>query len=114
MPQGLDTARLYTQLLNTRLQQKDNALYQVIYSLIGAVAGLDKSVSASSSGGGSGSTVINEIQNVIISDNNESNGNSNNDMVIPGPPGPPGKDGLMGVMLIDDGCDNETFYIMGQ
>ena len=114
MPEGLNTARLYTQLLNTRLQQKDNPLYQVIYSLIVALASLEKDVSGSSSGGGGGSgNVINEIQNVIISDNNESNGNSNNDMVIPGPPGKDGKDGLMGVMMIE-GSDSETFYIMGQ
>lgn len=36
----IDPARLYSALLNTGLQTKDNPLYQVIYNLIGLVINL--------------------------------------------------------------------------
>ncbi len=47
-----DPARLYTALLNTGLQQKDPALYQVIHDLIAQVINLaanQSSVNSSSS-----------------------------------------------------------------
>lgn len=37
----IDPSRLYAALLNTGLQQKDNALYQVIYNLIGQLSTLN-------------------------------------------------------------------------
>lgn len=70
----MDPARLYTALLNTGLQQKDNPLYQVIYNLIGTVVQLRTSSSGSS--GGSGSTGATGLT---------------------GPMGPPGIDGTDGL-----------------
>lgn len=58
---AFDPSRLYAQLLNTGLQTKDNALYQVIYQLIGAVAELRAGTTAgTSTGGGSSSTGLTE------------------------------------------------------
>jgi hypothetical protein len=52
----IDPTRLYTALLNTGLQQKDNPLYQVIHDLIGQIVQQAKisNSSSSSSGGGLG------------------------------------------------------------
>lgn len=58
---GYDPNKLYAQLLNTGLQQKDPSLYQVIYLLIGQLANL----SPGGSGGGGGSSTINNITNII-------------------------------------------------
>ena len=69
---AIDPARLYSALLNTGLQTKDNPLYQVIYQLIGLVL---KSSSSSSSFSGGSSTTINITQ------------------VSGGPPGADGVDG---------------------
>ncbi len=55
----IDSARLYSALLNTGLQTKDNALYQVIYNLIGAVVQQQKVASAAVSSGGG--TIIIDI-----------------------------------------------------
>jgi Collagen triple helix repeat (20 copies) len=49
-----DPTRLYSALLNTGLQQKNNPLYQVIYDLIGAVAGINKQANTTASGGNPG------------------------------------------------------------
>ena len=46
---AFDPARLYSILLNTGLQTKNNPLYQVIYNLIGSVSSLTNSSSSSSS-----------------------------------------------------------------
>ena len=40
----IDPTRLYTALLNTGLQNKDNALYQVIHDLIGNLAKINTDV----------------------------------------------------------------------
>jgi hypothetical protein len=50
---SFDPSRLYTALLNTGLQQKDNALYQVIHDLIGTVSAVNKQTNTIISGGGS-------------------------------------------------------------
>jgi hypothetical protein len=50
----IDPTRLYTALLNTGLQQKDNPLYQVIHDLIGQVIQQAKVSTTIISGGGSG------------------------------------------------------------
>lgn len=73
-----DPNRLYSALLNTGLQIKDNALYQVIYQLIGAFKELAKLVANINISSGSG---------------NNSSGNGSN---IPGPPGLDGSDGIDG------------------
>jgi hypothetical protein len=44
----LDPARLYATLLNTGLQQKDPALYQLIRSLIGEIVTLSNTQTATS------------------------------------------------------------------
>lgn len=60
-----DPARLYTLLLNTGLQSKDNALHQVIHDLIGAVVGVNKSINTSSvSSGSAGSTGPQGLQGI--------------------------------------------------
>ena len=51
---AFDPTRLYSALLNTGLQIKDNPLYQVIYQLINAVSKLTVAVFGSVSGSGSG------------------------------------------------------------
>lgn len=59
MPPGLNTARLYNQLLNTGLANKDNPLYQVIYSLIGALVALEKTAGGGGSPGDFNQITIN-------------------------------------------------------
>jgi hypothetical protein len=58
----IDPTRLYTALLNTGLQNKDNPLYQVIHDLIGILANINKQTNTLS--GSSGSTSI--IQQTVI------------------------------------------------
>jgi len=55
---AFDPARLYTTLLNTGLQTKDNPLYQVLYQLIGATLGITKEVN--------GILIENETSSIII------------------------------------------------
>jgi hypothetical protein len=65
---SIDPSRLYTTLLNTGLQQKNNALYQVIHDLIGLVTSINKTTSSGSfSGGGGGASVINNTNITQIS-----------------------------------------------
>jgi hypothetical protein len=133
---AMDPARLYTQLLNTGLQNKDNPLYQLIYQLIGALVKLNSDASSSGSSS-SGSTVINPttvLGLIGVADNDgESSfipgpqGNRGNDgntiigldgadgldaPIIPGPMGPFGPMGIMGPSGID-GIDGDTIIIPG-
>jgi len=88
---GVDPARLYSALLNTGLQTKDNPLYQVIYQLIGQLLKLTNDVSASTSGG-AGTSVINQtIQQLLLG---ESEG-GDSDISIPGPQGEDGINGMV-------------------
>lgn len=57
----IDPTRLYSALLNTGLQSKDNALYQVIHDIIGNLA-LISNQTNTSSGGSTGSQGIQGIQ----------------------------------------------------
>lgn len=94
--------RLYAQLLNTGLQQKDPALYQVIYFLIGAISGVASSSSGSSGGGSSGGNVNNITQ--ILGSPGLMDSEKGEDSIVPGPAGVrglnglsiPGMDGLQG------------------
>lgn len=63
----LDFSRLYSQLQNTGLQNKDNSLYQVIRSLIDAAV-------ASQSGSSSIATKVNSVTNIVQFD--DGNGDS--------------------------------------
>lgn len=82
MPTGLNTARLYTQLLNTGLQQKDPALYQVIYSLIQSLINIQIPTSGGGSGGGGGSVTIPDIALSALSPSSNEVIPSNNSAVI--------------------------------
>lgn len=108
---GLNTSRLFSQLLNTGLQTKDNPLYQVIYSLIGAVTGLEKDISASSSSSGGSTTIINNNIQQIIGDLGSSSDNESNTIIIPGPEGTQGIQGIQGPPGID-ADDSEQFYFV--
>jgi hypothetical protein len=99
--------RLYAALLNTGLQTKDNATYQVIYQLIGAVAALLASSSASSSGS---STINSTNQQLLMGENSGTDGNQ---LIIPGPQGIKGDKGADAPYLIPDSPDNNLFLIPG-
>jgi len=89
-----DPTRLYALLLNTGLQQKDNALYQVIYQLIGQLLKLTQNANTSSS---SSSSIVN--QNIIIQqllDSGSSVLGLDDNISIPGPIGLQGLTGLQG------------------
>lgn len=103
---GLNTSRLKTQLLNTGLQQKDNPLYQVIFSLIGALESLEGSSSGSGGGGGGGSSnIVNEIQNILGGP--AFDGNDGLDGIsIKGDTGATGATGALGIPGLD-GLDGE-------
>ncbi len=66
---GIDPSRLYSALLNSGLAIKDNALYQVIYNLIGQVVKLTSDAAAASSSSSSSATVINNTIVQLIEDN---------------------------------------------
>jgi len=89
--------RLYSMLLNTGLQIKDNSLYQVIYQLIGAINNLAVGVGGFSGGGG-GSTVINNTINNIQLSLESGSGDGGDSISIPGPPGPAGASGANGMV----------------
>lgn len=66
---GIDPSRLYSALLNSGLAIKDNALYQVIYNLIGQVVKLTSDAAAASSSSSSSATVINNTIVQLLEDN---------------------------------------------
>ena len=78
-----DPSRLYTALLNTGLQQKDNALYQVIHDLIGQIVNLDRSVISINSTTPT-TDIIQQITNIFGQDGLDGNDG------FPGVPGSPG------------------------
>jgi len=112
---SFDPSRLYSALLNTGLQTKDNPLYQVIYQLITATSKITNELNgvvSSRSGSGSSSSVINQILFGLTA----SDGLDGQDSYIPGPQGsigPVGSSGLPGVSGIDgiDGIDGISFGI---
>jgi hypothetical protein len=133
---AMDPSRLYTQLLNTGLQNKDNPLYQLIYQLIGALVKLNSDASSSGSSS-SGSTVINPMTVLgligVAGNDGESSfipgpqGNRGADgnaiigldgqdgldgVTIPGMQGPCGPMGIMGPSGVD-GIDGDTIVIPG-
>jgi len=106
---AFDASRLYSQLLNTGLQGKDNPLYQVIYQLIRAV-GQATPTTSGFSGGGSSSivNVFQAIQQLELGDGGDS---SSEGFTIPGPRGIDGiigRDGLGAPGL--DGNDGEDGF----
>jgi hypothetical protein len=105
----IDPSRLYYQLQNTGLQQKDPQLYQLVYNLIGTLLSLDGDVATVISGGGSG-TVIQ--QNIGFPPLSMEDMGFEIPMVIPGPRGNDGLNGNRGASG-DDGLDGESVIIPG-
>lgn len=106
---AFDPTRLYSALLNTGLQNKDNALYQVIHQLIGKVASLNISSGGGTVISGGGGTVI--IQGTMGPPGIDGSEGSDGDI---GPPGLAfvGSQGITGsqgpvgpVVFIEDGID---------
>lgn len=84
----IDPARLYSALLNTGLQSRDNALYQVIHDLIANLVLVSKQTNTVISGGSSTS---------VVNNNNTQFLNSVSDSEIPGEDGRPGVQGIQGI-----------------
>lgn len=99
----IDPARLYSALLNTGLQSRDNALYQVIHDLIANLVLVSKQTSTVISGGSSTSIVNNNTTQFMDSGSNF--GEPGED----GIPGVSGKQGIQGPQGIPgmDGVDGE-------
>lgn len=92
-----DTNKLFAQLQNTGLQNRDQPLYQLIYLLIQALASAQGDLTRFSSLTQNISTAsITNIYQQIIQGNRESSGNSR---VIPGPAGAKGDTGATGATL---------------
>lgn len=112
---SFDTGRLYSQLNTSGLQQKNQALYQVIYQLIGALTSVVTTVNnINGIITPSGDTIINNIINLIGGDGD---GGGDDSGIVPGPqgiqgipgvsniPGPQGPIGYSG----EDGEDGNQF-----
>lgn len=91
------TSRARTWLLQSGLQQSNNALYQTILALLANIDELNSKLASSSSGGGGGGSNINNINNILNAFTSPSNLGEQGDM---GPPGPVGKDGLNAQTII--------------
>jgi len=104
----VDPTRLYSSLLNTGLQNKDPALYQVIYQLIGQLAKLTVSIDSGSSGSGGGGsliTVTNHINQILGLDGLDG------DEGLDGLPGQQGIQGLAGPMIPYFISSSEIFIV---
>lgn len=118
---AFDTKRLYATLLTSGLQQKDPALYQVIYQLIGALTSLTATVttSASLAPGSAGSNIISNIFQLL--DGSNSGDSDGNNLIIPGERGSTGAAGTQGIQGYqgnvgptgDDGADADLLLIPG-
>jgi hypothetical protein len=89
-----DISRLLSTLNSTRLQQENNALYQVIFQLIKGFSDLQGSV-----GSGSISNDITEINQIFQISYGSREGGGSNRPPIPGPQGIQGNAGLNGASL---------------
>jgi hypothetical protein len=88
----MDISRLQNQLLVTKLQNRDNPLYQLLYQLIQILGSIQQSVNTISSDPTS-QTITNIINNTIISGSDDSGVDS---VIIPGPAGVAGSVGPQG------------------
>lgn len=75
---SFNPSRLYSTLLNTGLQTKDNPLYQVLHDLIAAVASVNKQTDTIISGGSSPQIIIDLPTSPIIFDDSSFD---NNDII---------------------------------
>lgn len=81
---GFDPSRLFTQLQNTGLTNKDQPLYQLLYLMIQQILKLTQVTDAALAPGSSSSTVINQvIQQLLLGDNFSSSGDDNQLLAIP-------------------------------
>ncbi|MBI3334566.1 hypothetical protein HYZ97_03705 [Candidatus Pacearchaeota archaeon] len=87
---AFDPSRLYVSLLNTGLQTRDNALYQVIHDLIGTLAGVNKQVNVIGTPSAPATTTIQQLIGIPGEDGES----------IEGLPGLQGKDGIQGIQGI--------------
>ena len=100
----INPVRLYTQLQNTGLQNKDTPLYQLLFQMIGQLQAIANVGGFSGGGGGGGSTIINNITNLMGGPAFDGE-NGIDGMFIPGPQGMRGIDGL--TIPGTDGKDGE-------
>jgi hypothetical protein len=105
----IDPTRLYSALLNTGLQSRDNALYQVIHDLIGNLASISNQTNAIiSGGGGSSSSIVNNTTIQLISEEDGQDGL----LVIPGPQGIQGAQGVQGIPGMDGEDGENTIFLL--
>ena len=112
--QAIPPDRLYQVLNNTGLQNKDNPLYQLLYSLIVAVQKVTVTSGSSGGGGGSSTTnITNFIQQILESSGGDDSGGDG--LVIPGPAGANGRDGIAGPpgFSDDSGSSSDNMMIPG-
>lgn len=88
---AIDPTRLYTALLNTGLQQKDNPLYQVIHDLINNLSAISKQTNLSSSISSNTNTIQNNITQLLTTLSEDG---------IDGLDGVPGLSGVQGIQGI--------------
>lgn len=105
----IDPTRLYSALLNTGLQSKDNALYQVIHDLIGNLASISNQTNTIISGGGGSSSSI--VNNTIIQSTPEEDGQDGL-LVIPGPQGIQGTQGIQGIPGMDGDDGEDSIFLL--
>lgn len=100
-----DLSRLKSWLNTSGLQSSNNPLYQTIKALIDRIELLQKTIDSISSGS-SGTTIVNNPTNYIISE--LEGGNSNNE----GEMGPPGIAGIRGIDGIS-GLSGQILFLYG-
>ncbi len=102
---GYDPSRLFNQLLNTGLANKDQPLYQTLYLMIQQLVKL----TAITSGAGGGSSIVNNNITQIIQqlDLDNNSGGDSSDISIPGPPGANGANGMVPYFI----ALGETFIV---
>ena len=113
---SFDPSRLYTTLQTTGLQNKDNALYQLLYQLIGALAKVTGDVTTVINNGGGSSTVnLTEYKQFLVL-GGDGDGGGGDGLPIPGPKGEdgisnvPGPMGPMGAIIFADKGEDGDIY----
>jgi hypothetical protein len=110
----IDISRLQVQLQRTRLQNKDNPLYQLLHELINSLNEVNNSVNTISGTSSTGTVVNNTTQVVqqIISGSEYDGGFNNGIIAIPGPKGEQGSSGSP-IFMLGEQCKAETPVLIG-
>lgn len=109
----MEITRLKTWLMQSRLQQTNFPLFQVINNLIELQQVLNNA--DSSSGGGGGGSVTNITQQIFQLGSGDGDGGGDDGLVVPGPVGPAGTNGIQGppgspsIFFGQDGEDGDMF-----